>query len=162
MKPSRDLECVDARGALSARLDAELDDERPLLAHLERCEPCRQHERGLAQLARGWQALRAVAPPADLWERIERRARARRPRSVPRALRVALANAAAALVGFAGLGLGVRWLEVVLAGAPRERHWLEHLAPEVLDRDPAALVAARPELQLLRTFPTTTPDEERR
>ena len=162
MKPSREIDCIFARGALSARLDAELADERPLLAHLEHCEPCRRHERGLAELARGWQALRTAAPlpPADLWRRIER-ARERRPRRARLHARPALANAAAGLIGFLGLGLGARWLEGARAGAAHD-HWLERLAPEVLDRDPAALVAERPELRLLRAFPNTSASEDRR
>ncbi|NOT29044.1 MAG: hypothetical protein HOP15_01205, partial [Planctomycetes bacterium] len=73
-----ELSCVSAREQLSARLDGELPRDAhshdvALRAHLAACGACRAHERSLAALARGFDALREPEPLSDLWPRIERR-----------------------------------------------------------------------------------------
>jgi predicted anti-sigma-YlaC factor YlaD len=144
------LTCESAREQLSARLDGEGRDEGhndgSLLAHLARCSACRAHERALAQLGRGFAALRAdEAPLADLWPAIESRAR-RRPAAA------LVLRAAAALVGFICVGATAFVLEHEPAATTNERHLLERLAPP---GGPDALFAVLPEYRVLRAFPNT-------
>jgi anti-sigma factor RsiW len=142
------IRCEEARVALSARLDGELPDERPLVHHLAGCSACRGHERELAALARTFDALRAPETPpepvSDLWPRIAARLR-------PAAGAPLLARLAAGLVGFAGLGAAAWWVE----GGARSpsghgRHLVERLAVPL---DPHSLFAALPEYRVLRVFP---------
>ena len=142
------LDCMEARELLSTRLDGELADangERALGAHLVGCEECRAHERALADLTRGFDALRAPEPPlADLWPRIERRLRRLAAPPVP-------LRAAAALVGFLGLGAAALALESRGAAAPDHRLF-ERLAPDASER--GRILEALPEYRLLRALPT--------
>jgi len=151
------LDCPTARERLSARLDGEHDadlvSERALLLHLAGCTECRAHEEALAGLAPAWRALREVAPPADLWERIERRVPARRVRPAP-----ALARVAAALVGFLTLGGAALLLEKREARSPAPpahvlERWLASVAPRAGHEDSLAFLAALPEYRLLRALP---------
>lgn len=141
MSPVR-LSCEAAREHLSARSDGEPCDEAALRVHLARCAPCRAHELALAALARELVLLRAHEPPlADLWPRIERRARPRQP---------ALgARVAAALAGVAAVALLAFVLERERR-APRLHHLLDALAPH---EKPSAIFAALPEYRVLRALP---------
>jgi anti-sigma factor RsiW len=145
-----DLDCARARERLSARLDGELAEEGALRAHLARCPDCRAHERALIAISRGFAALRESEPRelADLWPRIERRAR---PRPVVPVVVPVLARLAAALVGFVGLG-GAAWLvERPDEARSVERHLLDRLARS--GPGPEALFATLPEYRLLRALP---------
>ena len=164
-----ELSCVRAREQLSARMDGEhlrgehlrgehlrgehLRGEHlhdgALRAHLATCGACRTHERGLAALTRGFEALREAEPFSDLWPRIERRLHPRRPR--PFQTSPVLARVAAALIGFAGLGGAALLVERERAGAPPGRHLLERLAPAA---GPDSLFASLPEYRILRAFPS--------
>jgi hypothetical protein len=150
-----DLDCERAREHLSARLDGELADSGPFLAHLARCPSCRAHERALGGFALGFAALRESASLPDLWPRIEHRAHPRPDRQgqiVP-----VLARLAAALAGFVGLG-GAALLVERADGAPDpRRHLLERLAASA--PGPDALFATLPEYRLLRALPAR--DESR-
>ena len=139
-----ELDCERAREQISARLDGELADAHALEAHLAGCARCRAHERSLAAVSRSFAALREPTPVPDLWEEIERRAR-------PRPAVPVLARAAAALVGFFGLGGAALLVERERAEQPPERHLLERLASS--GRSPDALFATLPEYRLLRALP---------
>ena len=164
--------CLAFREAISARIDGELDDERALLGHLAGCGACREHERALLALAPGFVALRTARPPADLWQRIERRTQRRR--ATPIAWRVA-----AAIPGYltiaGAMSIADRSNARAAATADRiasdavlvprgdahprfERHAFSSLVP----REPVpavdTLFAAIPEYQLLRRFPAPTED----
>jgi predicted anti-sigma-YlaC factor YlaD len=148
------LDCPSARLALSVRSDGEplpgSASEEALALHLAACEPCRAHGRALAALALEFSALRAVAPPPGLGERIARRA-SRRRRGVGWPARVA-----AGLVGFLGLGGTL----LMLTGGEPEPAPGPHLFERLLsasDLGPAAYLATVPEYQLLRL---TSPDDE--
>ncbi len=142
------LSCASAREQLSARLDGECARADALRTHLLACGACRMHERALASLAHGFEALREPVTLPDLWPRIERRLQPSRPygSSAPW-----LARAAAALLGFASLGGAALWLERERAPAPAGRHLFERLAP---DAGPDALFAHLPEYRILRAFPS--------
>lgn len=137
-----ELHCSDARAQLSARLDGELGDDGALRAHLAGCPACRAHEHSLAALAHGFEALREPPPVADLWPRIERRLHPRQP--------LVLARAAAALVGFVGLGATAFLFERARPGPPH--HLLERLGPAA---GPDELFASVPEYRILRALPTS-------
>jgi anti-sigma factor RsiW len=143
------LSCASAREQLSARLDGECARADALRAHLLACGACRAHERALASLAHGFEALREPETLPDLWPRIERRLQPGSSRSNPSA--PWLTRAAAALLGFASLGGAALWLERERAPAPAGRHLFERLAP---DAGPAALFANLPEYRILRAFPS--------
>lgn len=143
-RASGDSGCERAREHLSARLDGELADPAPLLAHLARCPSCRAHERALARFAHGFAALREEAPLPDLWPRIEHRAR-------PRPVVPLLARVAAALVGFVGLGGAALLVERQDGALDPRQHLLERLAANA--PGPDALFAALPEYRLLRALP---------
>lgn len=154
MNASIDIDCAAAREGLSAARDGEPGGASPAVldAHLARCDACREHERALDALAPGWAALRDVAPPAELGRRLAERARPR-PRALPRiALRIA-----AGLVGYAALDGSVRWLERGAAHSGRD------LVERVAAGEPAAgaLLAALPEVRLLRRLPVSTTEEPR-
>jgi predicted anti-sigma-YlaC factor YlaD len=140
---SEPLSCETARERISARLDGE--DRRPeaLAIHLEGCAACQAHERALMGLSSAFAKLRAAeVPQVNVWPSIELRARSR-PRSA------IAARAAAALIGFASVGVVAMALERRRA-APSERHLLERLT--ALDGS-AELLAAVPELRVLRAMP---------
>jgi len=148
------FDCRAARAALSARRDGELEarsaDE--LLRHLSGCQACRAHERALERLAPGLAALRAAAPPGDLWRRIEQRLPAA-PATRRRSAIVSHlgARAAAALVGFAGLSALALALErrpLPAAGSAVHANPLaQRLAVSAGD---TGFLDAQPELLLLR------------
>ena len=136
-----DLDCTRAKEQLSARLDGELLESGALRAHLASCADCHAYERALAGLAGSFAGLRRGAPLADLWPRIERRARPRPALG---------ARLAAAVVGFAGLG-GAFLLVERAAPAGARTHALERLAAAA--PTPDALFSALPEYRLLRALP---------
>jgi predicted anti-sigma-YlaC factor YlaD len=153
-------DCGAARAALSARCDGELAaaGQDALARHLRSCEACRAHERALERLSPGFAALRAAAPPPDLWRRLERRLPAAPPRRAPtRAARAApaLARAAAALAGFAAISALAFALERRADGPGQEAHGLARLL--AASAGDTAFLAAQPELELLRQRTARSP-----
>ncbi len=146
MSIARELDCPQAREALSRHRDGALADPDWLERHLQRCERCREYATTLDELARELLALRSIQPPAALWMRLEARAgRAeRRPKLV--------ARLAAALVGFAGLG-GAFQLHERLRHVPDPAAQLsERLLSAGATPDVAALLQPVPEYRLLRSI----------
>jgi len=144
-------DCARVREALSARFDGEAgSDAVPM--HLDACPECARFARELPLLSARLEPLRELAPPGDLWARIERSAATRR-----HAPRPWVARIAALLVGFASVvaaGVGLRDTD-----APARPHPLAHpfeLLAVQAGPDGARGLLSTPEDHLLRSVMNRT------
>lgn len=125
------MKCEDARAALTAYLDGELEGDRgsAVRGHLRGCEACRQVAGDEAMLRDALRALPPVDPPASLWAGVQHRLAAAEVADAERpAWRRALARwtPLAPRFGLAGLALTAAALLLVWRA---KRHGEDVVAP---------------------------------